>query len=114
MVCLNFKELIKEFTGLNGIKSVGIIEDIQNKKAIHTSELTHEGFKKTLEDFSLIVQEKILDLSLSSFFFKKSSVSYVAYIELNILILIEYDNKVNHKLLKSKIDDFRNKILISL
>jgi hypothetical protein len=98
---------------LNGIKSVGIIENIENPKDIYTSSVSHEGFRKTLEDLSHIVHEKILNLSLSNFLFKKSSVSYVAYIESGIMILVEYDNTVNFNLLKSKVDEFRNQILIS-
>ena len=106
---MKFKKYMEEFKQISGVISVGIIQDFSCPEINEDEE---ESFKKFVEDLCYIINKKILDLSIKNFMFKSSLKTIYGYYEQSILLILYVYNSININILKSKIDEFLNYILI--
>ncbi len=109
---IDFNNYINVFKQISGIISVGIVHSFSSPE-IHLSDDNLKEFKKFIEDLCHIVPEKILDFNINSFMFKIGNQYVVCYYEQDTLLALFISDIVNFNILKSKVDEFLNDLLIS-
>ncbi len=108
---MDYKKFIDGFKQIPNIISVGIVKFSSSLK-FYQYPSNSSDFKKLLIDFSQIMSQKIMDLSLTHFIYKDSSLTLIGYLEQETLLLLYIENNCKMETLKIKIDEFLNALLI--
>ncbi|MFX1570741.1 MAG: hypothetical protein ACFFCV_20580 [Promethearchaeota archaeon] len=109
---MNFKKYIGEFQNISGLVCVGIAK---SEKCVEILCLNGniKDITKVIEDLAQITPEKILDLKINNFMFKGTTHSLYGFLEQDFLLILYVENNINYNILKSKVDNFLNDIIIS-
>lgn len=110
---MKLSEHFKEIKHISGVLSIGYL-NLKTQKEIFFSNDNSEKFKKIFHDLNYFLTKKILDLNINSFRFKGSIQNIIGFVQNDISIVLIIENNTNLSILKSKIDNLLNDLLINL
>jgi len=110
---MKLSEHFKAIKHISGVLSVGYL-NLKTQEEISFSNDNSERFKKLFHDLNHFLTEKILELNIISFRFKGNNQNIISFVQNDISIVLIIKNNTNFSILKSKIDNLLNDLLINL